>query len=455
MCRSLRFAVLAIVISLLSAALPVGAAERPNILLVVADDLGWADVGFHGSRIKTPHIDELARSGVVLDQHYVAPVCSPTRCSLMTGRYWSRLGINQPEARRALPYDTITLAVAMKRLGYDTALIGKWHLGSLPEWGPNKFGFDHSYGSLGGGCGPYDHRYKAGPFTHTWHRDYDLIEEQGHVTDLIAADAIHWLDSRGDRPFFLYVPFTAVHVPVAETQQWRNANPQISDPNARLYAACTSHMDDAFGRILAALQRIGKRNNTLVVFFSDNGGSTGARNDDPQYPHAEQYDPGPCGGRNEPLRGEKGDLYEGGIRVPALVQWPARLKPRTIAAPIHVADWMPTLCGLAGYRPTRDLKWDGKDIWPLLDGQMPVGQRTLYWVGTGGRASAVRQGDWKLIVYRGKTANDELFDLTRDPYEKNNLSPRLPERVAELERVLAEQAARDNDAAVHDETSKK
>ena len=132
-------------------------ADRPNILLVLADDLGWADVGYHGNRIKTPHIDELARTGVVLDQHYVAPVCSPTRCNAMTGRYWSRFGVNGVVSRRAMAFDTVTVAVAMKAAGYDTAITGKWHLGSLPEWGPRKFGFDHSYGSLGGGTGPYDH----------------------------------------------------------------------------------------------------------------------------------------------------------------------------------------------------------------------------------------------------------------------------------------------------------
>ena len=448
MFKDLRLTMLAVVVALGWWVAPAGAADRPNILVVVADDLGWADVGFHGSRIKTPHLDELARTGVVLNQHYVAPVCSPTRCALMTGRF----GINSPEARRAMAWDTVTLAVAMKSAGYDTAMMGKWHLGSLPQWGPNKFGFDHSYGSLGGGCGPYDHRYKTGPFTHTWHRDYDLIEEQGHVTDLIAAEAIRWLEARGDRPFFLYVPFTAVHIPVAEPKQWMDYNSQIEDSSDRRYAACTSHMDDAFGKILAALARLGKRDNTLVIFFSDNGGSTGARNDDQKYPNPEQYDPGPCGGRNEPLRGKKGELYEGGIRVPALVHWPQRFKPGAFNVPIHVADWMPTLCGLVGYHATADLKWDGRDVWPLLEGRKPVGPRTLYWVGTSARSSAVRQGDWKLIVYRDKKLSDELFDLGRDPYEKANLAPRLPDRVAQLKQVLAEQAARDNDALVPDET---
>lgn len=199
--------------------------------------------------------------------------------------------------------------------------------------------------------GPYDHRYKTGPYTRTWHRDEVRIEEKGHVTDLIAAEAVRWIEGRGDRPFFLYVPFTAVHIPVSEPQQWLDANPQIEDP--------------------------GK-----------------------------------------------------------------------LTAPIHVTDWMPTLCGLVGYRPSRDLKWDGGDVWPLLEGRKPAGPRTMYWVGPGARSSAVREGDWKLIVYRGGKTPDELFDLGRDPYEKENLASRLPDRVAQLRQVLARRAARDNDALV-------
>lgn len=438
------------ILTLSLAACSASAAELPNIVIFLADDLGWADVGFHGSRIKTPHIDQLAHTGVVLDQHYVAPVCSPTRCALMTGRYGSRFGINAPEARRAMAFDTVTLAAALKARGYDTALTGKWHLGSKPEWGPNKFGFDHSYGSLGGGVGPYDHRYKTGPYTRTWHRDFDLVEEEGHVTDLIATEAIGWLESRGNRPFFLYVPFSAVHIPVAEPQRWLDANPQLTDPEERLYGAVVSHMDDAIGRILAAVDRTGKRDKTVVIFCSDNGGSTGARNDDPQYPNSDQYRAGACGGHNEPLRGKKAQLYEGGIRVPAVVQWPSRLKPGKMTTPVHAVDWMPTLCRLAGYQPPRDLKWDGRDIWPLIEDQKPAEPRTLYWVD-GRTSSAVRQGDWKLITYRRGKMGDELFDLAQDPYEKENLATRFQERVSELKQLLSDEAARDNDATVPDE----
>ena len=444
------FSTFAIILGMLSLAPPAGAAQQPNILIVVADDLGWADVGYHGSRIKTPHIDELARSGVVLDQHYVAPVCSPTRCGLMTGRCWSRFGINNPASRQAMAFDTVTLARAMKAAGYDTAITGKWHLGSMPEWGPRKFGFDHTYGSLGGGTGPYDHSYKMGPYTRTWHRDDVRIKEEGHVTDLIAAEAVRWIEGRSERPFFLYLPFTAVHIPIDEPREWRDVNPQIADFNQRLYAACTSHMDAALGRVLAALERTGKRQNTLVIFFSDNGGCPVAQNDDPAYPDVHQYVPGVCGGHNEPLRGMKGELYEGGIRVPAVVQWAGRLKPGVMASPVHVTDWMPTLCALVGYQPDHDLKWDGQNVWPLLEGRKPAGPRTMYWVSRSANGSAVRQGDWKLIVYRDgkKKKPDELFDLAHDPLEKQNLAERFPERIKELVQVMALQALRDNDALV-------
>jgi hypothetical protein len=213
-------------------------AARPNIVFILADDLGWGDVAFHGGNAPTPHLDRLAREGLELGQHYVAPVCSPTRTGLMTGRCWSRFGVVNPQSERALPWDTVTLPRVMKSAGYDTCLTGKWHLGSLPEQGPNHFGFDHSYGSLGGGVTPYSHKYKKGRFTDTWHRNEKLIEETGYVTDLIANEAVRWIESRGAAPFFLYVPFTAVHLPIKEPDEWVARVPAaIKGDVARHYAA--------------------------------------------------------------------------------------------------------------------------------------------------------------------------------------------------------------------------
>lgn len=430
---------------------PVTAADRPNIVFMMADDLGWGDVAFHGGPAPTPHLDRMARDGVELTQHYVAPVCSPTRSALLSGRYWSRFGVASPQAERAYPWDTITLARALKSAGYDTALTGKWHLGSLPEWGPLKFGFDHSYGSLGGGVGPWDHHYKKGPYTNTWHRDDVLLEEPGHVTDLITDDAIRWIKSRGEQPFFLYVPFTAVHLPIKEPQEWLDrVPPAITGAVPRQYAACIMHLDDAVGRLLATLDAVGKRDSTLVVFTSDNGGSR-AENNDRAYP-ADDYPSGKLTGRNTPWRGQKGDLYEGGIRVPTIVQWPGRLTAGQRDAPVHVADWMPTFCALAGYQPERDLRWDGQNIWPVLKGDSPAGPRTLYWAGTGFKTRAIREGDWKLIVQGdGPNGKAELFDLASDPGETTNLAPMQADRVQHLRQRLAEISAADRDAQVRGE----
>lgn len=274
----------------------------PNIVFILADDLGWADVGFHGGIAPTPQLDRLASEGLELAQHYVAPVCSPTRTGLLTGRCWSRFGVTNPQNERALPWDTVTLPKALQAMGYDTCLTGKWHLGSLPEQGPNHFGFTHSYGSLAGGVSPWNHRYKQGPFTKTWHRNEKLIEEKGHVTDLIAAEAVDWLNSRKDRPFFLYVPFTAVHLPVKEPDEWLRRVPDtIHGEVPRHYAACVMHLDDAVGKIIAALEKNKLRENTLIVFTSDNGGST-VENNDLKYPD-DNCPSGKLPGNNRPWRG--------------------------------------------------------------------------------------------------------------------------------------------------------
>jgi arylsulfatase A-like enzyme len=425
-------------------------AARPNIVFMMADDLGWADVAFHGGNAPTPQLDRLAREGLELAQHYVAPVCSPTRTGLMTGRCWSRFGVTNPQNERALPWDTVTLARALKSVGYDTCLTGKWHLGSLPEQGPNHFGFDHSYGSLAGGVSPWNHRYKKGPFTRTWQRDEKLIEEPGHVTDLIAAEAVQWIESRGDGPFFLYVPFTAVHLPIKEPPEWLARVPDsIQGDVPRHYAACVMHLDDAVGRILAALEKTGRRDNTLVVFTSDNGGST-AENNDLKYPD-DNCPNGKLTGNNAPWRGRKGDLYEGGTRVPTVVSWPNRVKPGQVDSPVEITDWMPTLCALAGYRAERDLKWDGTNIAPLLTRHAAIPDRPLYAVAPGWRARSLRWGQWKLIVHGEKDARRvELFDLTADPSETKNLAGDLPDRARQLSTMLDEVSARDRDAVVKD-----
>lgn len=427
------------------------AAAKPNFVFIIADDLGWADVAFHGGNAPTPHLDKLAAEGVELTRHYVAPVCSPTRTGLLTGRCWSRFGVTSPQNDRALPWETVTLPKALKTVGYETAITGKWHLGSKSEWGPNHFGFDHSYGSLAGGVGPYNHFYKKGPFSTTWHRNEKLITEDGHVTDLIAKEAVNWLADRKRAPFFLYVPFTAVHLPIKEPQEWLDKVPAaITGEVARHYAACVMHLDDAVGRIVAAVDKAGQRENTMIVFTSDNGGSW-VGNNDTKYP-ADAYPEGKLPGNNKPLRGQKGDLYEGGIRVPCVVNWAGKLKPAKVEQPVQITDWMPTFCALAGFAGSEGLKWDGVDIWPWLTQEAPArAPRLIYSVAPGFRASALHEVDWKLIVQKGKAdqpGKAELFNLAKDPNETTDVAAKMPEKVAELELKLKAMAQADRDAVV-------
>ncbi|MCA9065152.1 MAG: sulfatase-like hydrolase/transferase, partial [Planctomycetaceae bacterium] len=338
---------------------------RPNIVFIMADDLGWADVAFHGGLAPTPHLDALVAEGLELTQHYVAPVCSPTRTGLLTGRCWSRFGVVNPQNELALPPATMTLPGALKQSGYRTCLTGKWHLGSLPEWGPNHYGFDWSYGSLAGGVSPWNHFYKKGPYTTTWHRNEQLIEEQGHVTDLIVSEAVEWIRRHDETPFFLYVPFTAVHLPVKEPEEWVLQVPaEITGDVPRHYAASIMHLDNAVGSIRKAIDDAGKTDNTLIVFTSDNGGSW-AENNDLKYPD-DNCPNGKLPGNNLPLRGQKGTLYEGGTRVPAVVSWPGKIRPGRVNEPVQIIDWMPTFTAIAQVQHLPDLKWDGIDISRLL-----------------------------------------------------------------------------------------
>jgi arylsulfatase A-like enzyme len=444
-----RITSLTLVTTLLSS---VAAADHkpspPNIVFIIADDLGWADVAFHGGNAPTPHLDRLAAEGLELAQHYVAPVCSPTRAGLLTGRCWSRYGITTPTNELALPENTVTLPRALKTRGYDTFLAGKWHLGSLPKWGPNHFGFDHSYGSLAGGISPWNHRYKKGPFTVTWHRNHELIEESGHVTDLLTREVVKWIQSRDSAPFFAYVPFTAVHLPLKEPEEWlRKVPAEITGDVPRHYAASVMHLDDSVGRIIKALDDKGVRENTLLVFTSDNGGST-VENNDLKYPD-DNCPNGRLTGNNRPLKGRKGDIYEGGTRVPTIVSWPQRVKSGQVTSPVQITDWMPTFCSLAGFRSNRDLKWDGTDITELLVKHSPLDERPIYTAGPRWRAVSLRMGDWKLIAHgAGEQRRIELFNISNDPTESDNQATKMPERTQQLLAILQKISAADRDSVV-------
>jgi len=418
---------------------------RPNVLFIVADDLGWSDVGWHGGFAKTPHMDALVNGGVELDQHYVQPVCTPTRTALMSGRYPGRFGPQamSPSNRRAMAAGTVTLASALKSMGYTTAMAGKWHLGSRPAWGPNQFGFDHSYGTLTGAADPWTHKYRKGsPYEDTWHRDGKLFDEQGNATELVAAEVVKRIEEKKG-PWLIYVPFHAVHTPVDAPPQYKKIydsvkfhdDPARHDSRLRM-AAMVSQFDAKIGEFVAALEKTGQRENTLIVFTSDNGGIESLRND-----YVGEVGHSPLNSENDPLRGQKGTLYEGGTRVCAFANWPGQLKAAKFAAPMHVADWFPTLAALTGYAPKSDLKWDGLNMWPALTGQAEARKDRTIYIALHGRRS-LRHGDWKLIA--GNQGKAELFNIAADPYEKENLIDKQLEKVAELKKLMAEQQALDD-----------
>ena len=412
----------------------------PNVVFLLADDLGWADIGFHESDTVTPNIDQLAAGGVRLSQHYVWPTCSPTRVALLTGREPSRFGVLTPLADDGrLPPDTVTLPLALRDRGYTTHIAGKWHIGSPPKYRPLLFGFDTSYGYFRGQIDPYTHLYKFG--NRTWHRNDKLIDEEGHATDLIANEAIRVIRSPHDKPYFLYVAFSVPHYPLSEPDEWTASyDGKIDDPWRKLNAASITHMDAAIGRIVAAIDESGQRSNTLIVFTSDNGGQRAWSAPANQYEG--RYEAHTTLGNNLPLRGWKTELYEGGIRVPCCVNWPGELPAGTTSnAPVCITDWFPTFCQLTGKPADEKWKTSGKDLWPMLLGKSTPQPRTLYWKIR--ERSALRHGSWKLIADNDGPSR-ELFDLENDPNETTNLAATQPKRVAELTHLLQEQQLRDS-----------
>ena len=421
------------------------AVERPNILLIVADDLGWSDVGWHGGFAKTPVMDRLVREGVELDQHYVQPVCTPTRTALMSGRYPGRFGPQalSPSNLRAMPLGTVTLASALKSLGYRTHQSGKWHLGARPEWIPNAYGFDTSYGTLTGAADPWTHKYRKGnPYEDTWHRDGKLFHEEGNATELVAAEALRHIEAQST-PWFVYVPFHAVHTPVDAPDEYKTLydgvkfhdDPAKHDSRLRM-AAMVSQIDAKIGQFVAALEKTGQRENTLIIFTSDNGGIESLKN-----AYAGNVADSPLNSENDPLRGQKATLYEGGTRVCAFANWPGRLKPHRFTTAMHCVDWFPTIADLVGYEPKDDLKWDGISQWAALStATANTTPRTIY-ISTG-NAGSLRFGDWKLIT-RPKGEVD-LFNIAQDPYEKNNLAQSESAKIAELSEMLAVEKSKDD-----------
>ena len=412
-------------------------AKKPNFLILVADDLGWRDVGYHDSEIRTPVLDKLARGGVRLDRHYVYPTCSPTRAGLLTGRNPSRFGILGPIAERstlALPANAPTLATVLKSQGYATALMGKWHLGLRPEVGPRRYGFDQTYGYLHGQLDQYSHLYKNGD--RTWHRNDVFVDEKGHATDLIRDEAIRFLQTKRDKPFFLHVAFSVPHHPIQEEAKWIEPYKKtIKDPSRQLYAACIAHMDAAVGRIVEALAKTGQLADTVIFFTSDNGGQRDYRS---KTDYEGKHGPYATLGDNRPLRGWKGELYEGGIRVPAFVSWSGKFRPARLDQTTSYLDVLPTFAALAGVKPEPGWKLEGRNIRPLLAGEVKsLPATTLYWKT--GRLSGILDGDWKLIVSERRPKIVELYNLADDPVEKKDLAKENVKKVEALRKILAEQ----------------
>jgi len=435
-----HLALLVAVVAAAGAFRATGAADsKPNILYIVADDLGWKDVGFHGSDIKTPNLDTLAATGVKLEQFYAQPMCTPTRASLMTGRYPFRYGLQTaviPSSHTyGLPTDEWLLPQALKEAGYTTAIIGKWHLGHADrKYWPRQRGFDYQYGPLIGEIDYFTHEQHG---ILDWYRNNEPLKEEGYSTTLIGNEAVKYLDAReAGTPFYLYLTFNAPHTPYQAQEKYLDRYKSIADPSRRAYAAMITALDDQIGRVLETLDRKKLRERTLIVFQSDNGGTRNAM-------FAGEGDMSkviiPCD--NGPYRDGKGSVYEGGTRVVALANWPGRISAGSVAAGmIHVVDMYPTLVGLAGAKLGKNKPLDGLDIWPTIGAGKPSPRTEVVYNVEPFRAG-IRQGDWKLIWRTLLPSAVELYDVAHDPSEKNNLAAQHPDKVASLEKRANELAA--------------
>ncbi|MBL9214230.1 MAG: sulfatase-like hydrolase/transferase [Opitutaceae bacterium] len=415
--------------------------ERPNFVILLADDLGYADLGvMGGTDIPTPNLDALAKGGVRFTDGYVTcPVCAPSRAGLLTGRYPQRFGfetnpgldaIHRPDT--GLPATEETLASRLRRHGYATGLLGKWHLGSHDHLDPLSHGFVYFYGFRGGMRNYFPNaalRAGADPYFGAQSYLYDQLErnrkpvtEPDYLTDALAEEAVGFIERYRAQPYLLVVSFNAVHNPLQAPARYLARFPASESERRRHYAAMVSALDDAVGAILCKLESVGQARNTLVVFLSDNGGGGNGT-----AAHSANT------GRNQPLRGFKFDLYEGGIRVPLLMRWPQRLpEGRVYSQPVTALDLFPTICAAAGVGLPEDRIIDGVDLLPFLSAvQNGAPHRRLYWRWTfrGGEA-AMRRDDWKLVML-GKHP-PQLYDLRHDVGEQHDLAPEYPRLVATL-----------------------
>jgi len=394
-------------------------ASRPSFVFIMADDLGYADLGCYGGRSNcSPVLDQVAREGLRFTQGYAnSSVCSPTRFALMTGRWQHRLrgGADEPIASRergsatlGLPPGHPTLPSMLAAAGYQTALVGKWHLGWLPHFGPLKSGYQEFFGAMSGGLDYFTHRDSAGAHD-LWEGERE-VQRAGYLTDLISEKAVEFI-RRARKPFLLSLHYTAPHWPWEtredEAEARRIAKIFHTDGGSvHTYATMIRHMDEGIGKVLEALRAAGAEENTLIVFTSDNGG--------------ERYSD------TWPLIGKKMDLLEGGIRVPYIVRWPARVQRGGTTLQLAITmDWVATFLSAAGVAP--ELPLDGIDLLPVLDGKTI--ERDLFWRMRFRSQKAARSGDWKYLSIEG---HEYLFNLARDERERANLAKREPAKLAEM-----------------------
>ena len=407
-----------------------GENRKPNILWILADDLGYGDLGCYGCKdIPTPNIDALAASGTRFTQYYATAVCTPTRTCLLTGRYAQRFGGVEHALMGAggLSPQAVTAAELFKSADYQTGLIGKWHLGYKGDMLPTRQGFGEFFGHRGGKIDYFKHTDTTQGNGHDLWEGETEVQREGYATDLFADRAVKFLRDHAAQPFFLYLAFNAPHYASID----KDITQQLQAPEEYLkrfvktgkdgtkrerYAAMVSCLDDAVGKVVGELKNLGLEDNTLVIFMSDNGGT-------PQ-----------SGGSNGVLRGNKGGIYEGGIRVPMVARWNGIIPKGTVSdEAAHVVDLLPTALAAAGVKPSAELALDGLDILPVLQVKARIPERPLFW--RHGNA-AVRRGKWKLIQKSAKDKDAELFDLETDPGEKKSLDAENPKVVAELQAAL-------------------
>lgn len=407
------------------------AADRPNIILILADDLGSGDVGWRGGAIKTPNLDKLALNGARLEQFYVQPLCSPTRAALLTGRYPMRhglqVGVVRPWANFGLPLDERTLPQALREAGYSTAIFGKWHLGhARPEFLPTRRGFDRQYGHYNGALDHFTH-VRDGGFD--WHRDDKVCRDEGYTTSLIAQETVRFISSHDtSKPFFAYVPFTAVHAPLQVPEKYKKPYSHLNERRAT-YAGMVAALDEAVGQIVSAVEARSLREKTLIIFSTDNGGPN---------PNALTS--------NAPFRAGKGSVYEGGVRSCAFANWPGKIPASTLVnTPLHIVDWYPTLLKLAGAKLEQELPVDGRDCWAAIIHGEKTRDEVL--INASPRQGALRLNEWKLVLNGGRQAAEEdadqeapseenqveLFNLADDPSERKNLALEHPDKARELQ----------------------